>query len=86
MERFTDKNMSESQITEIVELMSGEHAEALELWGKRNENSGIATGLITGTVITLLLCGGARIAAEAAKMTWKFGKAYVEIIKEHIPG
>ena len=54
MERFTDKKMTESQITEIVDLFNGEHAEALQLWTERTENNGTTVGIITGVLWTLV--------------------------------
>ena len=86
MERFTDKNMTESQITEIVELMNGEHAEALQLWAKRNENSGVATGMVGGVMLSVLAYISGKIAVSAAKATWGVGKAFVEAFNEYRPG
>ena len=85
MERFTDKNMTDSQITEIIELMDGEHAKALELWGARNYNQGTGNGMILGAVSTLLVAGCAKIAYEWVKLTWNMGKAVVEVYKDKQP-
>ena len=86
MERFTDKNMSESQITEIVELMSGEHAEALKLWGERNYNQGVGCGMITGPILAIVVGFGAVVSVRAAKATWDLGKAFIEMIKDYSQG
>ena len=85
MERFTDKNMTESQVTEIVELMNGEHAEALSLWGKRNESQGEATGLIAGALITTIIGAAVYVTCKCVKATAGMGKAFVELIKEKLP-
>lgn len=84
MERFTDKNMTESQITEIVELMDGEHAEALELWGARNRNQGEGTGMVAGVLMTLLVAGCTKLTVDLAKATWELGKAFVETVNEKL--
>lgn len=83
MERFADKNMTESQITEIVELFDGEHAEALQLWTERTKNGGHADGIIAGTVWTLLGMGLAKLTWDMAKITWNWGKAAVMVVKEN---
>lgn len=83
MERFTDKKMTESQITEIVELFDGEHAEALQLWTERNKNGGYANGLVGGTIWTLLGLGLGKLTWDMAKITWNWGKAVVITVKEN---
>ena len=86
MERFTDKNMTESQITEIVDLMNGEHAEALKLWTDRTRNEGEGNGLVAGALVGLGLTIGTVVAVNLAKATWQLGKAFVEIVKDKQPG
>ena len=86
MERFTDKNMTESQVTEIVDLFNGEHAEALQLWTERTEKDGQANGVIAGTVWTVLGLGLAKLTWDMAKITWNWGKAAVEMVKENRAG
>lgn len=86
MERFTDKKMTESQITEIVELFDGEHAEALQLWTERTENKGASGGFVTGAFWTALGLGLAKLTWDMAKITWDWGKAAVSYVKDKNPG
>lgn len=83
MERFTDKKMTESQITEIVDLFNGEHAEALQLWTERTENNGTAVGVVTGALWSVLGLGLAKLTWDMAKITWGWGNGLVCYVKDH---
>ena len=83
MEKFTDKKMTDAQITEICDLFDGEHAEALQLWTERTKNDGQADGIIAGTIWTVLGMGLAKLTWDMAKITWNWGKAAVMTVKEN---
>ena len=83
MERFTDKKMTESQITEIVDLMNGEHAEALQLWTERTENNGTAVGIITGALWAVVGAGLVKVTWNLAKATWGWGKGLALYVKDN---
>lgn len=86
MERFTDKNMTESQITEVVELMNGEHGDALKLWTDRNRNEGEGNGLVAGALVGFGLTVATFVGVNLAKATWQLGKAFVQVVKDKMPG
>lgn len=83
MERFTDKKMTESQITEIVDLFNGEHAEALQLWTERTNNNGAAAGMISGALWTLVGAGLVKLTWNMAKTTLNWGKGLVLYVKDN---
>ena len=85
MEKFTSKTMNEVQINEIVELMNGDHAEALELWRAENYNAGEGSGLVGGALYGILGTVGVIVAVNLAKSTWNLGKCFVEMVKEKLP-
>lgn len=82
MEKFISKTMNESQVNEIVELMNGDHAEALELWRAENYNAGEGSGLVGGAMFGILGTIGVWLTVKMAKMTWDLGKCLVECVKE----
>ena len=85
MEKFISKTMNETQVNEIVELMNGDHAEALELWRAENQSAGEGTGLIAGALFGILGTAAVWATVNLAKQTWNFGKSFVELVKERLP-
>lgn len=85
MEKFTSKTMNETQVNEIVELMNGDHAEALELWRAENYNEGEGIGLIGGALFGILGAIGVWLTVKTAKTTWRLGKGLVELVQERLP-
>lgn len=83
MDKFTDKKMTDAQITEICDLFNGEHAEALQLWTERTENRGLSGGFVTGSLWTALGIGLAKLTWDMAKITWNWGKEAVLYVKEN---
>lgn len=85
MEKFVSKTMNETQVNEIVELMNGEHAEALELWRAENQSTGEGTGLVAGALIGTVGALGVWLTVKMVKTTWDYGKAFVELVRERLP-
>lgn len=85
MEKFISKTMNETQVNEIVELMNGDHAEALELWRAENYNEGEGNGLIGGALYGILGAIGVWLTVKTAKTTWNVAKGLVELVKEKLP-
>lgn len=85
MEKFVSKTMNENQVNEIVELMNGDHAEALELWRAENQSAGEGTGLVAGALIGIVGVASAVVAVKLVKATWDYGKAFVDLVREKLP-
>lgn len=66
--------ITESQAEEVLELMKGEHGEAIKKWGEMNANEGCKVGLIAGSLSTVI---GSMIIASAIYL----GKTVIETFK-----
>ncbi len=69
--------MNEAQAEEILELMKGEHGEAIKNWGKMNADEGCKVGMIAGSLTTII--GSVIIAG-----TFYLGKTVIEAFKANM--
>lgn len=73
---FNNTKMNESQVAEIKELMSGEHAKTLEMWYDEDVGAAGLGGLTVGVVATLGVVLGSVATVKLAKATWGLAKDF----------
>ena len=73
---FANTKMTEAQVAEIKELMSGEHAQTLEKWYDEDVSAAGIGGLTVGVVTTLGVVLGSVATVKLAKATWSLGKDF----------
>lgn len=73
---FNNTKMTESQVAEIKELMSGEHAKTLEMWYDEDMSAAGVGGIVFGAVCTLGVVLGSVATVKLAKATWGLAKDF----------
>lgn len=73
---FERTKLTESQVAEIKELLSGEHAKTLEMWYDEDTSAVGIGGLVVGAVSTLGVVLGTVATVKLAKATWGLAKGF----------
>lgn len=73
---FNNTKLTEAQVAEIKELMSGEHAKTLEMWYDEDVGAAGLGGMTVGALATLGVVFGSVVTIKLAKATWGLAKGF----------